>query len=82
MVSLASGAMTRIAVVQDLQIQGVIRSVTHRPKERISIVGIDVIVDGNDEFSARSEQRRRAVKRSPHFGGRGFSVDDHGDDFS
>ena len=52
MVSLASGAMTRIAVVQDLQIQGVIRSVTHRPKERISIVGIDVIIDGDDEFSA------------------------------
>ena len=82
MVSLASWAVSWIAVVQNLQIERIVCSVTHRPKERICIVGIDVVIDGNHKFSPRAQQRGGAVQSSPNFCGGRLSVDHHGDDFS
>ena len=81
MVALAPGPVSRVSVMDDLEVKRKVRAVTHRPKECIGIVGVNVIVDGNDKLAARAQQSRRTVERPPHFCVGGVALDNHGNDF-
>ena len=52
-------------MTQHLQVERRIGAVRHRPEQRIGIVGIDVVVDGDDVFAGGAMQRGRAVQRAP-----------------
>ena len=43
-------------------------AIGHRPEQRIGVLRIDILVDGDDPFAGKTVQRRGAVKRPPDFG--------------
>src|SRR5262249_13340245 len=80
-VARAAWAVARMFVRHDYQIVLRLAAIRHRPKQRVRVLRINVLVDGNDPFAGKTMQRRGAAERAPDLGFRratGKLYADHG----
>ena len=71
-IGLASAArpVPMFAVWHDLRVLDRIAAIGHRPKNGVSVVGIDIVIDRDDEFADDGLQGQRSVQRAPYFAAR------------
>ena len=70
--------MPLTSVGQCLHIFNGVHAVSHRPHEGVRVVGVNVIVHGDTNFSAVAFKEGGTIKRPPNFSFRGVVL--HGDD--